>query len=306
MLILIFPLSESYASSRDATETKITTCNCVAFRLDDIQDYYLNRAQVKVIQTFEERNASLTIGVIANYFGDDAELLSFLWERIGSESFALDVANHGMNHEDFSLLAKEVQSDLLAAANGQIKDALGVQPSVFIAPFNRMNGDTLLAAAENNLHIVSTSLETEVPFVMNVTSPAGVTALYHFPRTAQTGDISSNGTEWIGSGHRQTLLEIEESVSRYGYAVVMMHPQEFSVRDGINFQNVVDADQLAELELLLDSVRQEGYDIVTVLELARHATVPDFAGYAIPAAAASVVVLWMLGKSTRLREHLPL
>jgi peptidoglycan/xylan/chitin deacetylase (PgdA/CDA1 family) len=286
--------------------SRVAVCNCVAFRLDDIQDYFLNQAQMQVIETFEDRNASLTIGVIANYTGDDQVLLSFLKEKLESENFSIDVANHGMNHEDFSLLEREVQSDLLAAANEQIMATLGVQPSVFITPFNRMNEDTLLAMAENNLNIVSAGLETVAPYVRNVTSSAGVQVIHHFPRTAETGDISSDGTSWVGSNHNKTMQDIRESIDKYGYAVVMMHPQEFSVREGINFENIVDSDQLAELELLLDAVMQEGYSIRTVSELARYRTVPEFSVFALIAAGIGVAVFWALGKSAKFRGHLPL
>ncbi|MGI0015931.1 MAG: hypothetical protein ACREBU_21130, partial [Nitrososphaera sp.] len=39
---------------------------CIAFRLDDIQDFYLTKSQMEIIRTFENRNTSLTIGVIGN------------------------------------------------------------------------------------------------------------------------------------------------------------------------------------------------------------------------------------------------
>ena len=41
-------------------------CNCVVFRLDDIQDYWLNKIQMEVINTFKEKNIDLTTGVIGN------------------------------------------------------------------------------------------------------------------------------------------------------------------------------------------------------------------------------------------------
>lgn len=72
---------------------KAPSCNCVAFRLDDIQDYFLNQVQVEVMEAFDRRNASLTVGVIANYFGDDPAIVSYVKGRAGDPSF--EVANHG-------------------------------------------------------------------------------------------------------------------------------------------------------------------------------------------------------------------
>nr|AFK24985.1 hypothetical protein Josef01_19c08_42 [uncultured archaeon] len=103
--------------------------------------------------------------------------------------------------------------------------------------------------------------------------------IYHFPATAKTGDLNEDDTQWLGLKHDETLLAIRESLDKYGYALVMMHPQEFSVRDGLNFQNEVDGGQIAELELLVDSIRDEGYTIVTVSQLASYYTIPEFNGF---------------------------
>ena len=273
----------------------------MAFRLDDIQDYYLNQVQMRIIETFEERNASLTVGVIGNYIGDDAALVNFLKEKIGSKNFSLDVANHGWNHEDFSILSMQQQSDLLSKSNDQIQDALGVSPTVFITPFNRMNDETLESMTENGLLTVSANMtEDHRPFVKNVTGPAGVEAVYHFPATAKTGDLNADDTEWIGYSHEATMEEVNDSIDMFGYAVVMMHPQEFSARDGTTFQNAVDAGQMRQLDLLLDSVQAEGFGIVTVSELPNHATVPEFSNYLIIAAAISIVMTLMYGLPAKL------
>jgi peptidoglycan/xylan/chitin deacetylase (PgdA/CDA1 family) len=290
LLLLLYPFTETYGQGEDLSENNPISCECVAFRLDDVQDYYLNRAQMEIIGAFEQRNASLTIGVIGNYIGEDAVLVQFLHDKIRSDRFTLDVANHGWNHEDFSLLTKQEQTDLLSKSNGKIKVHLGVSPTVFIAPFNRLNEDTLFAMAENDLHIVSANVtHNHGPFLRNATG--GDDFFYHFPATAKTGDLNADDTQWIGASHDVTMGEIETSLDRYGYAVVMMHPQEFSVRDGTAFQNAVDIDQLAELKLLLDNVRAQGYEIVTISEFPRHVTVPEFSSYVMLAVAVSFIAL---------------
>lgn len=301
VVLLLLPVSESFGQNQEMSQSQITSCNCVAFRLDDIQDYYLNQAQMQIIETFEARNASLTVGVIGNYIGDDAALVNFLKEKINSKNFSLDVANHGWNHEDFSILSMQQQSELLSKSNQQIQDALGVQPAVFITPFNRMNEETPAAMAENGLLAVSANMtEDHLPFVRNVTGPAGVTAVYHFPATAKTGDLNADDTEWIGYSHEDTMQDINDSIEKFGFAVVMMHPQEFSLREGTSFQNVVDAGQLGQLELLLDSVQSEGYRIVTLSELPNHAAVPEFSNYLVLTVAVSIVMILIYGFPVKL------
>ena len=293
MVLLLFPLSDSFGQGTD----RITECSCVAFRLDDIQDYYLSQAQMEIISTFEARDTYLTIGVIGNHIGDDPTLVQFLKDRLDSDRFELDIANHGWNHEDFALLTLQEQSDLLEMSNAKISEHLEVQPTTFITPFNRMNEDTIAAMLENDLRVVSANVTgSYTPFVRNATDGALV---YHFPTTAKTGDLNSDDTQWLGFGHEQTMTEINDSIGRYGYAVVMMHPQEFAARNGLEFQNAPDEDQLRELELLLDSVHAEGHQVVTLSELSRTAIVPEFPVQVL-VAAGSLALLWFLGSYKRL------
>jgi hypothetical protein len=72
-------------------------CGCVAFRLDDIQDYFLREVQMEVINIFDRKDASLTVGVIGNYFGGDAALVQFVRDKAANNP-SFEVANHGLNH----------------------------------------------------------------------------------------------------------------------------------------------------------------------------------------------------------------
>ncbi len=238
---------------------------------------------MEIIQTFESRNASLTIGVIGNFIGEDIQLRAFLRERVnGSGDFKMEVANHGWNHEDFTTFDKDGQSELLLKSNDRIFETLGVTPEVFITPFNRMNNDTLVAMVENNIRVVSANVTLDNrPFARPITlaeGRAGIT-VFHVPATAKTGDLNDDDTQWLGFGHQQTLDEISKSMEEHGYALVMLHPQEFSVRDGLDFKNEVETDQIGELELLLDEIEAEDFSIVLVSELARQVAIPEFAGY---------------------------
>ncbi len=72
-------------------------CGCVAFRLDHIQDYFLREVQMEVINVFDRKDASLTVGVIGNYFGGDAALVQFVRDKAANNP-SFEVANHGWNH----------------------------------------------------------------------------------------------------------------------------------------------------------------------------------------------------------------
>ncbi len=74
------------------------SCQCVAFRMDDIQDYWLDDVQVGVIHEFERQNASLTAGIIGNYFGQDGKIVGTVSDALKKDSPRFVVANHGWNH----------------------------------------------------------------------------------------------------------------------------------------------------------------------------------------------------------------
>lgn len=81
-------------------------CNLFpAFRLDDIQDFFVTNQQQAVINLFRELNAPLSIGVIAYYFGDDTGNVAFVRNMMVNASqspcFQMEIANHGYYHEQF-------------------------------------------------------------------------------------------------------------------------------------------------------------------------------------------------------------
>ncbi len=88
-----------------------------------------------------------------------------------------------------------------------------------------------------------------------------------------TGDLSAGGTDWPIYSYSRTLGDIRKSVDEHGYAVATMHPMKFSVRSGLQFEDSVDSQQIEELELLLDKIEAEGYEVVTLGEMSRRTLV---------------------------------
>src|SRR5579872_5094257 len=54
------------------------SCPCIAFRLDGVQGSYLSDVQMKVMDVFQKKNASLSIGVIGLNLTLDKKLVSYL------------------------------------------------------------------------------------------------------------------------------------------------------------------------------------------------------------------------------------
>src|SRR5690349_17596129 len=192
LLISIGVLPLSFATTE--------SCQCVAFRLDDIQDYWLDDVQTKIIDTFHEKNASLTIGIIGNHIGQDSKLIDNIKSKLGKTP-ELEIANHGWNHEDFTQFSREQQSVLMKNTNNEINSLFGITPSVFIPPFNTINSDIMIASLENNFQYISANTTQDVPssfFIKN-------TGMYHLPGTAKTGNLNDDGANWYSENYKQTF-----------------------------------------------------------------------------------------------------
>ena len=141
------------------------------------------------------------------------------------------------------------------------------------------NNDTFYALKENNITLISTINKT-IPFSMptfaeelnifynNETqkSPDNVT-VYWIPSTVKTGGLSSDNKNWLGLNHQQVLKEVKKSLIKYGFAIIVMHPQEFSIREGLKYKNETDFQQITELKQLLQTLKSNGSKIVGLEDL---------------------------------------
>src|SRR5690349_1736047 len=160
LLISIGVLPLSFATTE--------SCQCVAFRLDDIQDYWLDDVQTKIIDTFHEKNTSLTIGIIGNHIGQDQKLIDDIKSKLGKTP-ELEIANHGWNHEDFTQFSREQQSVLMKSTNDKINNLFGIIPFGFIPPYNTINSDVMVTSLENNFKYISANTTQDTPssFIKN-------------------------------------------------------------------------------------------------------------------------------------------
>jgi peptidoglycan/xylan/chitin deacetylase (PgdA/CDA1 family) len=269
--------NSSLNSNSKLSDSNPVSCNCVAFRLDDVQDDYLTKPQIGVMNVFKERNLSLTVGIIGHDTGKDKKLVSsYIKERIVNGSNknpkdAIEIANHSWNHEHFQTLTIGEQSESIRRTNEKIKNIFGISPTIFIAPYSEFNNDTILAVRENNMSYFSADSRDHEPY-----STHSNATIYHLPETAETGGCTNcknnySNASWYGVSHNKTLSQINGSLSKYGFAVVLMHPDEYSIgHEQYNPQNDIDRKQIRELELLIDKIQEEGLSIVTIGDMINH------------------------------------
>ena len=54
-------------------------CNCVAFRVDNVQDFWLNDVQIELFDLFKENNIDVTAGILGKFFGEYTFEFSRIW-----------------------------------------------------------------------------------------------------------------------------------------------------------------------------------------------------------------------------------
>lgn len=248
----------------------INGCNCVVFRLDDVQDYWLNNVQLDVLNKFIEKDAILSLGIIPSYLGKDTKIVNKVIE--GYESGVFEVAAHGYRHDNFSQLNEFQQNQKLDAAQDKLNLIFGTGSQVFIPPYNAFDEITLSALANNNFNILSAAEYTDnyPSFVADGFSDIKDDfGIYHLPESVGFEEYSA-GNVSIRIPNAQILATIANKINTQGYAVVTLHFQTLATKaDGIDL-NETDELQLDDLDELIDSVVENGHRIVSFREILLH------------------------------------
>ena len=253
--------TQNKESSQDIELIPVESCNCVAFRFDDVQEYWLNDVQIQVMNTFVEKKIPLTVGIIGDSFGNDLKLLDFIKEQKNKKNF--EIASHGVGNTPFTEFSKEEQDDKLKQSVQGIENILNVTPKIFIPPQNRFNEDTKQVLIDNGFtHISSSLLHGDSP-----PFPLKDEKLYRFPEISTTGLFDLKKNVFVGISHEETLSHTLDGLEKYGFAVIVSHPQEFSTIINGTYTNQVNTLQIDELKKLIEKIQQKGIDIVSISQI---------------------------------------
>lgn len=239
-------------------DESILSCNCVSFRFDDVQDYWLNDVQIAYIETFVEKNIPLTVGIISDSFGSDQKITKVIKDATSKNK--LEIASQGIGNAPFSDFSKQEQDDLIKQSITKIIESVGTRPQIFVPPQNKYNEDTKQVLIDNKFTHISSSilLGESSPF------PLKGESLYRFPETATTGKYSIEQKMFVGLPSNSTYSDAVDSLKKYGFAVITSHPQEFAVIQNGTYTNQINTDQINELELLIQKLQSDGIKIVSV------------------------------------------
>ncbi len=100
IMALSISLPSSFSSAVENDDK--TICNCVVFRLDDVQDNTFRSGQIATMELFLSKNQTLSLGLIMDLIGNDSSVLDKVQEGVSKGLFELAV--HGWDHTDYTKL----------------------------------------------------------------------------------------------------------------------------------------------------------------------------------------------------------
>jgi peptidoglycan/xylan/chitin deacetylase (PgdA/CDA1 family) len=155
---LVHPLSYTLAQKPNVS----ASCNCVVFRIDDIQNYYASDAQIAAMNLFMSMGQPLSLGIIMNGTREDLEIIEEVAE--GAKNGLFELGIHGWNHEDFTYLSESEQKSTLQMANEMMMKMFGNTSNIFVEPEERFNNDTIKVMEELEFRISSSIMSSEKLF----------------------------------------------------------------------------------------------------------------------------------------------
>jgi hypothetical protein len=242
----------------------------IAFRLDDVQEFWLVDIQIALMNLFISRGVPLSIGIFNDAFAcvDIASKTPCYFIRTELSkgvNTSLEIVNHGRSISSIAnlTLAQQLQIfQTISAALYGVGSKLPQNPSPivsFIPPVNAFSEVTLEAMRLSNYTTIS-GLQASLQAVENLVyhyydlcsiSTGLRNSLYHFPQKAIIHDENTH----LGITANKTIKQIQDQIANCnGYSVVAINFQYFANNvTGALLQN-----QYNELDAILTEVKSSG------------------------------------------------
>eukprot|EP01118_Nematostelium_gracile_P014172 TRINITY_DN546_c0_g1_i7.p1 TRINITY_DN546_c0_g1~~TRINITY_DN546_c0_g1_i7.p1 ORF type:complete len:640 (-),score=141.64 TRINITY_DN546_c0_g1_i7:40-1959(-) len=191
----------------------------IAFRLTQIQDFWMDNTNMAVMNIFAAKNASLTLGVIGGIFGGEQPFVAQVRSALINPNWDVEVAANGWKYEDFGTISHEKRVEFIGNATLRLQRIFGVSVKSFILPWGSPNADTISLLTTAGYTVVSGSSDT------GQTLSSGQ-SFYRFPATATM--YNPNTPTQLQT---QTVIinSIQTALNNYGFAVVDIDPTAFDL-----------------------------------------------------------------------------
>jgi peptidoglycan/xylan/chitin deacetylase (PgdA/CDA1 family) len=245
-----------------------TPCNCVIFRFDDVQDFNFPAVTNAVMDQFITKNQSLNPAMVMNHLGTNPAVVNKVDD--GYKKGLFELQGHGWDHVFFNGTGLDQQTTWLSQMNAKIQDMFGRGTNQFTPPLGPFDTDTLTAMRNLGLRIISSEEDIDgsdryPPFKSDGTDIKDSFGIYHVPATAKFYDYATGiGVKVPVS---QLLSRIDASISKNGWAVVVMHPPDFGVKANGKSTNQVDQNEINDLNTIIDTEVSNGRPITTFSNL---------------------------------------
>jgi Polysaccharide deacetylase len=254
--------------------TAISACNCVVFRMDGIQDYWISAGQLAAMNQFMIRNQSLTLGILTNDTGEDTTVVDNL--RRGVESGLFELAIHGANDTDHTTLTEEQQRNSLNQSNTKIIALFGNASDIFVPPFDAFNAETMNAMRQVDMPILSanTSSFNELQLgessnngsVSPFSDPTQSRTVFYIPSTISFKDYFDD--QYLRNSVEDIFNNVTQSIGAYGYAVVAMNPTDFMILDSVGDPTeTLNVNEITDLSRLIDMMLANNLPIGSFSEI---------------------------------------
>jgi hypothetical protein len=265
MTLVVIP-SNSFSINEDYGRPK---CNCVVFRLDDVHDNEFRLGQIIPMQLFLLKNQTLSLALIMNEIGNDSKIIDKVQEGMSKGLFELGI--HGWNHTDYRKLTQEEQRNSLELANEKMKRLFGNKSEIFIPPEGEFNNETIKAMSQLGFGIISSGIWAEQNYdqgksIFNATDKVQENGslreqIFHVPATISFKDY--NNGKWIKNSIQNILNNVTSSINKYGYAVIVIHPQDLLKIENMKFVDIPVSNEVDDLSLLINSILSRNMNIVS-------------------------------------------
>lgn len=209
----------------------------IVLRIDDIQAYYLNDIQIRMIQDALNMNKTVSLSVIPVGLLDDKVLSQFLKEN----RCKLEIGLHGYDNTEFEFLNSSYKE-----ANDKIEKGLKIleeiEPKVmtFIPPNNEISKEGRNAVYNNEIKIISSGFENR-----------------EFGFSVSTYDWGNH----TFTNYREVLEKCENELDINETCIIMIHPQDYT-RNG-----KFDSEKYNQYLTLLNRIDELNATVVTFRDL---------------------------------------
>jgi len=243
--------------------------------------------QLATMDYFISKNLPFTASIVVSRLANSSDLDVFHKIQEGLDRNLFEIAIHGYRHIDHSLLTKEEQKDDFSKANAKLEYLFGKRADIFISPFNKFNLHTIEAMSDLNISLLSTHPDLEQrttnPYksqTLAVTNNSRLEVskisdqkalVYHAPFFVSFLRLGSEGVSGDGLVE-ESLRLINESIAKYGFAQVRLHPSDFYQVDATTGKPINEVDDLRSqyLTKVVDSLEDGNIRIASFREIYPH------------------------------------